>query len=71
MIPSINALTFAMQCLLLERIDWHHAISTLEITDPTNEKIPLMRGKEHDLFQVITMLNEMIERRTSPDNSES
>jgi len=67
MIPSLNALKTAAQSLLLERVDVHHAISVLEITSPNDKNLPKLKGVEHDLYQVIQMLVEMIEQREIPE----
>lgn len=74
MIPSLNALKVALRHLLLDRVDVHTAISTLEITDPENtELITLLKENQHDLWQVCEMLADMIKQReeTMLENKES
>lgn len=64
MIPSLNALKTGLQNLLLDRVDIHQAISTLEIVEPQNTKlIESLRNSEHDVWQVCEMLMDMINRR--------
>lgn len=64
MIPSLNALKTGLQNLLLDRVDIHQAISTLEIVEPQNTKlIESLRNSEHDVWQVCEMLMDMISQR--------
>jgi hypothetical protein len=64
MIPSLNALKTGLQHILLDRVDVHTAISTLQIVDPKDLKtIEVLKGTEHDLWQVAEMLAQMIEER--------